>query len=77
MNTETEGEKDITYRAMDLISYDQAELSFSLFKNSLDDVGIKTITLKGELANYPAINYQTSFDIVIEDPCADSSINAQ
>ena len=56
--TATSNGKDITNQAINPISYDPVQRSFSLFTDNIDDIGIKTIIIRGELANYPEINNQ-------------------
>ena len=50
--------EDLTNQAINFISYDPAQRSFSLFTDSADDIGIKTIIIRGKLASHPAINDQ-------------------
>ena len=57
------------------ITYNPATLSFTVFSNSMNDVGVYNVNIAGLVTAFPVRYATTGFQIHITDPCLTTTIN--
>jgi hypothetical protein len=56
-------------------TYNPATLSFTVYSNSMNDVGVYNVNIAGSVTAFPARYATTGFQIHITDPCLTTTIN--